>query len=124
MFMNLYSHLPDSPRLSVFLVFLLSGSVCFGLSYLTKWLPGANGRFIAAQRNRHNEPLLASFGVESPKGSDAQQPKRPRRLSLPVLVVAIIMRLEIFHRVNYRQQCSTPGVEVGEEGFLPTQPQN
>ncbi|KAF4974728.1 hypothetical protein FZEAL_8398 [Fusarium zealandicum] len=45
------------------------------------------------------------------KGPNAHQPKRPRRLSLPVLVLCIVLRLEIFHRVNYQQQCSTPGLE-------------
>jgi hypothetical protein len=29
-----------------------------------------------------------------------------------MLVLCIVLRLEIFHRVNYQQQCATPGLEV------------
>lgn len=106
------SRLLESPRLSVFLVFLLSGALCYGFSCLTKWLPGADGRFTAAQRQRQNASLLGTPGDEALKLSNAQLPKRPRRLSLPILILAIVLRLEIFHRVNYQQQCSTPGIEV------------
>lgn len=101
----------ESPRLSSFLVFLLSGSICYGVSCFTKWLPGADGRFTASRRG-HNAPLLDGAGKEFHNGQSPYLPKRPRRLSLPVLVLCIVLRLEIFHRVNYQQQCSTPGVEV------------
>ncbi|KAK7421700.1 hypothetical protein QQZ08_009874 [Neonectria magnoliae] len=99
--------LTESPRLSSFLVFLLSGGLCYGASCFTKWLPGADGRFIAARRRGHIAPLLDGAAKEP----NPYLPKRPRRLSLPVLVLCIVLRLEIFHRVNYQQQCSTPGVE-------------
>ncbi|KAH7000044.1 hypothetical protein EDB80DRAFT_766345 [Ilyonectria destructans] len=102
--------LTESPRLSSFLVFLLSGGICYGVSCFTKWLPGADGRFTASRRG-HNAPLLDGAGKEFHNGQSPYLPKRPRRLSLPVLVLCIVLRLEIFHRVNYQQQCSTPGVE-------------
>src|SRR3569833_1445912 len=39
-------------------------------------------------------------------------PKRPRRFFLPVLVICIIFRLELFNRITFDLQCSTPGLEV------------
>jgi hypothetical protein len=39
-------------------------------------------------------------------------PKKPRRYFLPALVLCIILRLEIFHRVSSDLQCSKPGIEV------------
>jgi hypothetical protein len=39
-------------------------------------------------------------------------PKKPRRYFLPVLVGCIVLRLELFHRVSFDLQCSSPGVEV------------
>ncbi|KAF7547442.1 hypothetical protein G7Z17_g7715 [Cylindrodendrum hubeiense] len=104
--------LTESPRLSSFLVFLISGGFCYGASCFTKWLPGADGRFkVAAQRRGNSAPLLDGVGKELHNGPNPYLPKRPRRLSLPVLVLCIVLRLEIFHRVNYQQQCSTPGIE-------------
>jgi hypothetical protein len=38
--------------------------------------------------------------------------KKPRRYFLPGLILCIILRLEIFHRVSLDLQCSTPGIEV------------
>ncbi|KAH7153005.1 hypothetical protein EDB81DRAFT_881954 [Dactylonectria macrodidyma] len=102
--------LTDSPRLSSFLVFLLSGAICYGASCFTKLLPGADGRF-TSPRGSHNAPLLDVAGNEWHNKQNHYAPKRPRRLSLPALVICIVLRLEIFHRVNYQQQCSTPGVE-------------
>ena len=99
----------ESPRLSSFLLFLLSGIICYGVSCFTKWLPGADGRFA---RHRREVSLLDGAADAALNGPNAHQPKRPRRLSLPVLVLCIVLRLEIFHRVNYQQQCSTPGLEV------------
>ncbi|KAH6885943.1 hypothetical protein B0T10DRAFT_89435 [Thelonectria olida] len=103
--------LTESPRLSSFLVFLLSGAICYGVSCFTKWLPGADGRFKTPQRSIYNAPLLDGAAKHSPNAANPYLPKRPRRLSLPLLVVCIVLRLEIFHFVNYQQQCSTPGVE-------------
>ncbi|KAF4985790.1 hypothetical protein FDECE_16313, partial [Fusarium decemcellulare] len=100
--------LTESPRLSTFLLFLLSGFICYGASCFTKWLPGADGRFT---RHRREASLLDGADDAVLKGPKAHQPKRPRRLSLPVLVLCIVLRLEIFHRVNYQQQCATPGLE-------------
>ncbi|KAI8724724.1 hypothetical protein NCS52_00042100 [Fusarium sp. LHS14.1] len=100
--------LTESPRLSSFLLFLLSGLICYGVSCFTKWLPGADGRFA---RHRRDVSLLDGAADAALNGPNAHQPKRPRRLSLPVLVLCIVLRLEIFHRVNYQQQCSTPGLE-------------
>ncbi|KAI5457934.1 hypothetical protein BGZ63DRAFT_53335 [Mariannaea sp. PMI_226] len=104
--------LTERPRLSSFLVFLLSGALCYGVSCFTKWLPGADGRFKTPQRRLYNAPLLDGAARDSStNGLNPYLPKRPRRLSLPLLVVCIVLRLEIFHFVNYQQQCSTPGVE-------------
>lgn len=35
----------EKPRLSSFLILLISGLVSFGVSFFSSWLPGANGRF-------------------------------------------------------------------------------
>lgn len=47
-------------------------------------------------------------------------PKKPRRYFLPALVVCIILRLEIFHRVTLDLQCSKPGIEVSQPLASPT----
>jgi hypothetical protein len=98
----------ESPRLSSFLVFLLSGLVCYGVSCITKWFPGADGRFTTHRR----QGSLLDGTHDARKGQNTHLPGRPRRLSLPILVLCIVLRLEIFHRVNYQQQCATPGLEV------------
>ncbi|EXM10212.1 hypothetical protein NOF04DRAFT_1404969 [Fusarium oxysporum II5] len=103
--------LTESPRLSSFLVFLLSGLVCYGVSCITKWFPGADGRFTTHRR----QGSLLDGTHDARKGQNTHLPGRPRRLSLPILVLCIVLRLEIFHRVNYQQQCATPGLE----SFLP-----
>lgn len=99
----------ESPRLSSFLVFLLSGLICYGISCLTKWFPGADGRF---KTPRRRDSQLNSAPDAASHSQNHHLPGRPRRLSLPVLVLCIVLRLEIFHRVNYQQQCATPGLEV------------
>lgn len=97
----------ESPRLSLFLVFLLSGIVCYGVSCITKWFPGADGRFTTRRQGS-----LLDGTHDARRGQNTHLPGRPRRLSLPMLVLCIVLRLEIFHRVNYQQQCATPGLEV------------
>lgn len=86
--------------------------MCYGVSCFTKWLPGADARFKTPQRHIYNAPLLDGAAKLAADGQNPHLPKRPRRLSLPLLVVCIVLRLEIFHYVNYQQQCATPGVEV------------
>jgi len=49
-------------------------------------------------------------------------PKKPRRYFLPALVVCIILRLEIFHRVTLDLQCSKPGIEVSQPLASPPLP--
>ena len=88
----------DKPRLSAFLVLLLSSLISFGASFFSEWLPGADGRF---------DDGAAIFDDARPI-----LPKRPRRFFLPVLVACIVLRLEAFHRVNHDLQCSAAGVEV------------
>lgn len=100
--------LTESPRLSSFLLFLLSGLICYGVSYITKWLPGADGRFTS---HRRQGSLLDGVPDGAAKNENTHLPGRPRRLSLPILILCIVLRLEIFHRVNYQQQCATPGLE-------------
>lgn len=97
----------ESPRLSSFLVFLLSGIACYGVSCITKWFPGADGRFTTRRQGS-----LLDGAHDARRGQNTHLPGRPRRLSLPMLVLCIVLRLEIFHRVNYQQQCATPGLEV------------
>ncbi|KAL2754957.1 glycosyltransferase family 90 protein [Sodiomyces alcalophilus JCM 7366] len=86
------------PRLSSFLILLLSAGLSWIVSYLSPWLPGSNGRF------NEKSPLLSD---ESPPSV----PKRPRRYFVPVVVLCIVVRLELFHQVAAKIQCSTPGVE-------------
>ncbi|KAF4997081.1 hypothetical protein FGRMN_4112 [Fusarium graminum] len=83
-------------------------TVCYGISCLTKWFPGADGRF---KTHRRQDSLLDSAPDAASQSRNAHLPGRPRRLSLPVLVICVVLRLEIFHRVNYQQQCATPGLE-------------
>ncbi|KAI6759087.1 hypothetical protein HG531_013848 [Fusarium graminearum] len=80
----------------------------FALCYITKWLPGADGRFTS---HRLQGSLLDGVPDGAAKNENTHLPGRPRRLSLPILILCIVLRLEIFHRVNYQQQCATPGLE-------------
>ncbi|KAF9878642.1 capsular associated protein [Colletotrichum karsti] len=86
------------PRLSSILIFVISGGLTWGASYLAKWLPGADGRF--------DESKVASKGTFEPS-----IPARPRRYFVPLLVFLIFFRLEVFHRVTAQLQCSTPGIQ-------------
>ncbi|KAM0245571.1 hypothetical protein ACHAQJ_010526 [Trichoderma viride] len=73
-----------------------------------KFIPGADGRFVSGK----DESILGGASDEALlKGSSAHLPNRPRRWSLPVLILAIVLRLEVFHLVNKQQQCATPGLE-------------
>ncbi|KAK0630003.1 glycosyltransferase family 90 protein [Bombardia bombarda] len=95
---NLEGHqLIEHPRLSSLLVLLTSGIASFATSFFALRLPGANGRF-----DDELEPLRAAR---------VSLPKKPRRYFLPILVVCIILRLELFHRVTLDLQCSSPGIE-------------
>ncbi|KAL2199083.1 glycosyltransferase family 90 protein [Corynascus similis CBS 632.67] len=91
----------EQPRLSSLLVLLIGALSSYGASFCAVWLPGTNGRF-----DDERAPL---------KVKRSNLPKKPRRYFLPVLVLCIIMRLEIFHRVSRDLQCSKPGIEA----FLP-----
>lgn len=105
----------ERPRLSTLLVLLLSGAICLLASYSSKWLPGADGRFAAGHRQPHDGPLLNLAPDEAfSKGLASHSPNRPRRYSLPMLVLCIVLRLETFHRVNYEQQCASAGIEVSQ----------
>jgi hypothetical protein len=99
----------ERPRLSSLLVLLLSGLICYALSAVVKFVPGADGRFVSGKDK-------SVLGIASDdallKGSSTHLPNRPRRWSLPVLILAIVFRLEVFHLVNKQQQCATPGLEV------------
>lgn len=96
----------ERPRLSSLLVLLLSGALCFAASYCSRWLPDAVGRFAAARHRDHQGDKAPS---EDPS---SHMPDRPHRHSLPVLVVCVALRLEVFYRVNDQQQCASPGIEV------------
>ncbi|KAK9420367.1 putative Capsular associated protein [Seiridium unicorne] len=90
----------DQPRLSAFLVLLVSGAVAFALSFFSKQLPGADGRFDSD----------AVF-----QGLKGSLPHRPRRYYFPCVIILIVIRLELFYRVVYDFQCTVQGVEA----FLP-----
>ncbi|KAK3388929.1 hypothetical protein B0T20DRAFT_447309 [Sordaria brevicollis] len=99
---SIESHqLIEQPRVSSILVLLTAGAFSYAASYIWQWLPGSNGRF--DDEGGSLRPAPASL------------PKRPRRYFLPLLIAAIIFRLELFHRVTADLQCSSPGVEA----FLP-----
>ncbi|KAK1254651.1 hypothetical protein MKX08_008646 [Trichoderma sp. CBMAI-0020] len=98
----------ERPRLSSLLVLLLSGLICYALSAVVKFIPGADGRFVSGK----DESVLGIASDDALfKGSSTHLPNRPRRWSLPVLILAIVLRLEAFHLVNKQQQCATPGLE-------------
>ncbi|POR35783.1 Beta-1,2-xylosyltransferase 1 [Tolypocladium paradoxum] len=102
----------ERPRLSSLLVLLLSGAICFAAGYFSKWLPGADGRFAASRHQGQGASVLDTVSDEALlKGSSSHLPNRPRRYSLPALICCIVLRLETFHRVNYQQQCASPGLE-------------
>ncbi|KAL0935059.1 capsular associated protein [Colletotrichum truncatum] len=90
--------LVEWPRLSSVLIFVISGALTWLASYLSKWLPGADGRF-----DESKESLKGTF--------EPSIPARPRRYFIPLLVFLIFLRLELFHRVTAQLQCSTPGVQ-------------
>ncbi|KAI1137109.1 glycosyltransferase family 90 protein [Hypoxylon sp. FL0543] len=90
----------DQPRLSSFLLLFISGAIAFVASLFSKWLPGADGRF-------DSEAVL--------KGMQSSLPHRPRRFYVPCIILLIVFRLEIIHRIMREFQCATEGVEA----FLP-----
>ncbi|KAH6853560.1 glycosyltransferase family 90 protein [Chaetomium sp. MPI-CAGE-AT-0009] len=91
----------EQPRLSSLLVLLIAALSSYAASFCSVWLPGTNGRF-----DDERAPL---------KAKRTNLPNKPRRYFLPALVLCIILRLEIFHRVSLDLQCSKPGLEA----FLP-----
>ncbi|KAK3300185.1 glycosyltransferase family 90 protein [Chaetomium fimeti] len=91
----------EQPRLSSLLVLSIAALSSYAASFCSVWLPGTNGRF-----DDERAPL---------KVKRANLPNKPRRYFLPALVLCIILRLEIFHRVSLDLQCSKPGLEA----FLP-----
>ncbi|KAI1081914.1 glycosyltransferase family 90 protein [Whalleya microplaca] len=90
----------DQPRLSSFLLLLISGAVAVIASLFSKWLPGADGRF-------DSDAIL--------KGMQSSLPHRPRRFYVPCIILLIVIRLETMHRIMYNFQCTTEGIEA----FLP-----
>ncbi|KAI8626740.1 hypothetical protein F5Y19DRAFT_445427 [Xylariaceae sp. FL1651] len=88
------------PRLSSFLLLLISGASSFVTSLFSKWLPGADGRF-------DSDAVL--------KASPSSLPPRPRRFYVPCIVILIVLRLELSHKVLSDFQCSASDVEA----FLP-----
>ncbi|KAH6650959.1 glycosyltransferase family 90 protein [Chaetomium tenue] len=91
----------EQPRFSSLLVLLIAALSSYAASFCSAWLPGINGRF-----DDERAPL---------KVKRVNLPKKPRRYFLPALVLCVILRLEIFHRVSLDLQCSKPGIEA----FLP-----
>ncbi|RFU77809.1 glycosyltransferase family 90 [Trichoderma arundinaceum] len=82
------------------------------LCAVAKFIPGADGRFVSGAQSGKDESLPGAASDEALlKGSSAHLPNRPRRWSLPALILVIVLRLEVFHLVNKQQQCATPGLE-------------
>ncbi|KAL1835954.1 hypothetical protein VTJ49DRAFT_5765 [Mycothermus thermophilus] len=99
---NLEDHqVIEHPRLSSLLVLLIASFSCYAVSFGAAWLPGTHGRF--------DDELLPS------KPKRLNLPPKPRRYFLPGLVIAVLLRLELFHRVTLDLQCSAQGIEA----FLP-----
>ncbi|KAI1879903.1 hypothetical protein JX265_001524 [Neoarthrinium moseri] len=92
--------LTERPRLSACLVLLVSGAVAFGLSFFSKRLPGADGRF-------DSEAVF--------KGMKSSLPQRPRRFYVPCIILLIVVRLEVLYSVVHDFQCTAHGIEA----FLP-----
>ncbi|KAI1425124.1 hypothetical protein F5Y12DRAFT_748934 [Xylaria sp. FL1777] len=90
----------NQPRLSSFLLLLISGSSAFVVSIFSKWLPGAHGRF-------DSDTVL--------KVSLSSLPPRPRRFYVPCIIILVIFRLELSYRGLQDFQCSAAGIEA----FLP-----
>ncbi|KAK3336687.1 glycosyltransferase family 90 protein [Cercophora scortea] len=88
----------EQPRLSSLLVLLTAGVASYAASFFAFWLPGANGRY---------DDDLGGL-----RTSRASLPNKPRKYYLPGLVICIILRLELFHRVTVDLACSTPGIEA------------
>ncbi|KAI1827789.1 hypothetical protein F4861DRAFT_491211 [Xylaria intraflava] len=87
----------SQPRLSSFLLLLVSGSLAFASSFFSKWLPGTDGRF-------DSDAVL--------KASSSSLPPRPRRIYVPCIIVLIILRLEFSYTVLRDFQCSNANVEA------------
>ncbi|KAI2638381.1 hypothetical protein GGS21DRAFT_507961 [Xylaria nigripes] len=87
----------NQPRLSSFLLLLISGSLAFATSLFAKWLPGADGRF-------DSDAVL--------KASSPSLPPRPHRISIPWIISLIVLRLEFSYIVLRDFQCSKPNVEA------------
>ncbi|KAL2271029.1 hypothetical protein VTJ83DRAFT_400 [Remersonia thermophila] len=99
---NLEDHqIIEHPRLSSLLVLLIASIACYAVSFGAAWLPGTHGRF--------DDELLPS------KPRRLNLPPKPRRYFLPGLAIALLLRLELFHRVTLDLQCSAQGIEA----FLP-----
>ncbi|TLD28978.1 hypothetical protein PspLS_03546 [Pyricularia sp. CBS 133598] len=95
-------NLIEVPRLSSVLVCLVGCCGAYlGASRISRWLPGASGRFDT--HNSENEVLTA-------KSSSSGLPQRPRRYFIPLLVGLIVLRLEIF--LGTKHQCTLPGFEA------------
>ncbi|VUC30014.1 unnamed protein product [Clonostachys rosea] len=110
--------LAEHPRLSSALTLLLSGFFCSVLSFFTRLIPGAEDRIVYdTHQSEDNVGLLSTSSPLESKFKDTRPPlpERPDQLSLPILVVLIVVRLESLHAVNLQRQCATTGIEP----FLP-----
>ncbi|KAM7188735.1 glycosyltransferase [Naviculisporaceae sp. PSN 640] len=102
LFYSLQGHiLADQPRLSSLLLLLIASLSSFIASFIPQWIRRYKGKF---------EDDLQLRG----DGHDSHSDK-PHKRFLIILIVSIITRLELFHRVSEDLQCSAPGIE----SFLP-----
>ncbi|EQL00171.1 glycosyltransferase family 90 protein [Ophiocordyceps sinensis CO18] len=104
--------LTEQPRLSSFAVLLLSGGWCYAASHHARWIALGYGRSSAKRLQIRDGHLSDAPSDEALlNGSRSHLPRHPRRHSLAALVFFIVLRLEIFHRVNYQPRCASPGIE-------------
>ncbi|RCI11965.1 hypothetical protein L249_4620 [Ophiocordyceps polyrhachis-furcata BCC 54312] len=103
----------EQPRLSFAAVLTLAGACCFVASYRSKWASLGDGRFAGGKKHVTRDGPLPGAATDEAllNGSSSHLPDRPRRYSLSVLILCVVIRLEIFHRVNCLQQCASPGIE-------------
>ncbi|KAK2598291.1 hypothetical protein N8I77_011714 [Diaporthe amygdali] len=90
----------ERPRISEVLIFLISGLVTLAASFVSRWLPGANGRF---------DKDIAYSKLGEPE--QAGHLRRPRKYFWPLLLVLVVLRLELSRWLQYRLICNKPGVE-------------
>ncbi|KAM0282588.1 hypothetical protein ACHAQH_002956 [Verticillium albo-atrum] len=93
------------PRYSLAIVLLLSAGLTWLVSYFSKWLPGSDARF-----DEKTPGQTSAFSTN--EHAPLSLPRRPRRYFVPFIVFCTIIRIELFHQITAKLQCSAPGVDA------------